>query len=246
MENANEGTSLSDICVTKSPPPGTKANSLQNGMRKKAPPKYGRALQVSGSSQLVRAGKEHPPAGRLSAYHTLAGLFGCIHGNTTNGRLGFVFNALLRFGCAIPVTKEKATLLIEQTLEFLVIVYLSRVGSSKIERLLVNIFLNIVEQLLYLGLDAFQRHNLLGKRIASRHFHRSVFEVSGTNSQSHRNPLQFVFGKFPTRLALVVVVVLHRNTQRFKTHHQSVHHLINAFEFLCLLVNRNKDRKAHV
>src|SRR5690554_7717693 len=217
MENANEGTSLSDICVTKSPPPGTKSNSLQNGMRKRAHPKYGRALQVSGSSQLLRAGKEHPPVGSPSAYHTLTGLFGCIHGNTTNGRLGFVFNALLRFGCAIPVTKEKATLLIEQTLEFLVIVHLSGIGRSKIERLLVNIILNVVEQLLYLGLDALQRHNLLGKRIATRHLHRSVFEVTATNSQSHRHPLQFVFRKFPARLAFVVVVVLHRNTQRFKT-----------------------------
>ena len=46
--------------------------------------------------------------------------------------------------------------------------------------------------------------------IAPGQFHYIIFQVAQTHGNSDRNAFQFIFGEFPTRTCIIIVVIFHQ------------------------------------
>lgn len=66
---------------------------------------------VNKKGSLIGTGEDDTAIRRLAAIDTHVLLFGGIKGDVADGSLGLLFHTFLRFGGAIPMTKQKSTLL---------------------------------------------------------------------------------------------------------------------------------------
>ena len=104
--------------------------------------------------------------------------------------------------------EDEATFL-DLLLEFLIGVDRDGVALAVVERLLVDVLLDLVEELSDVVGDAVEGAGLLGERVTASNFYRAVLEVTTTEGQAYGYALELVFGEFPPGLLVVCVVVAH-------------------------------------
>ena len=106
------------------------------------------------------------------------------------------------------MSEDEATFL-DLLLEFLIGVDRDGVALAIVERLLVDVLLDLVEELSDVIGDAVEGAGLLGERVTASNFYRAVLEVTTTEGQAYGYALELVFGEFPPGLLVVCVVVAH-------------------------------------
>ena len=129
-------------------------------------------------SLLVGPCNEHTCLGRLAAHHV--GAFGLFkhEGHTADGGLRVFLNLGLGLFGAVPVAEEEAAFL-DALLELVVVGSLVYVGIAERYGLLVDVLLDVVEQVLDVILNAFNRHIFFFQSVTAHHFHKSFLQVSG-------------------------------------------------------------------
>ena len=104
--------------------------------------------------------------------------------------------------------EDEATFL-DLLLEFLIGIDRDGVALAIVERLLVDVLLDLVEELGDVIGDAVEGAGLLGERVTASNFYGAVLEVTTTEGQAYRYALELVFGELPPGLLVVCVVVAH-------------------------------------
>ena len=126
-------------------------------------------------------------------------------------------------------------------LELLVGIYAGDSAITIVERLLIDILLNIVEQLLHIFLDAIAATCLLLQRIATHHLDGVVLKVTATHHQTHRHTLHFVVSELEARTLVVGIVVLHADAHSTQFVHDSFYLGIDLLQLVFALVDRNDN-----
>ena len=126
--------------------------------------------------------------------------------------MGVLLNLLFGLRCAVPVAEEEAAVLYP-FLKFVVVVALVDVFVAEAECLLIDVFLNVVEQFRNSFHDAVERNVFLFQRIAAHYLYGVVLQVASAHCQTHGHALEFVVGKLETGAFVVAVVVLHADAE---------------------------------
>ena len=95
--------------------------------------------------------------------------------------------------------EDEATFL-DLLLEFLIGVDRDGVALAVVERLLVDVLLDLVEELSNVIGDAVEGAGLLGERVTASDFYRAVLKVTTTESEAYGYTLELVFGELPPGL----------------------------------------------
>lgn len=106
------------------------------------------------------------------------------------------------------MSEDEATFL-NLLLELLIGVDRDGVALAVVERLLVDVLLDLVEELSDVIGDAVEGAGLLGERVTASDFYGAVLEVTTTEGQAYGYALELVFGELPPGLLVVCVVVAH-------------------------------------
>ena len=101
---------------------------------------------------LVGAGKEYAASRGFASNHAGSRCSVSLEGDASDGGFSLLLDALLSFGCAVPVGEHEAALL-DLFFELLVSVYLYSVFLAIVECLLVDALLDFIEQMCYVFLD---------------------------------------------------------------------------------------------
>ena len=104
---------------------------------------------------------------------------------------------------------EVEAAVLDALLELLIVVALVDVSIAKVESLLVDVSLDVLEQLLYVFNDAVERACLLLESIATHDLDSVLLEVATAHNETYRHTLQLVVGELEARTLVICVVVLH-------------------------------------
>ena len=85
----------------------------------------------------------------------------------------------------------------------------------------------------------FQWQCLLGQSITTSHLDRTVFKITLSHSQTYRNSLQLVIGKFPTRLLRVTIIKFHADSRSFQFIHQTANRLTDFLQSFQTFIDRH-------
>ena len=129
-------------------------------------------------SLLVCPSNQYTMLGRFSAHHIHTFRLLEHEWNAANGCLRVLLDFSLGFFGAVPVAEEEAAFL-DALLEFIVVVALVDVGIAIGDGFLLDVLLNVVEQVLDVLLNAFNRHIFFFQCVTAHHFHKSFLQVSG-------------------------------------------------------------------
>ena len=116
------------------------------------------------------------------------------------------------------MAQEEAAVL-HTLLELLVVVALVDACIACILGLLEDILLYFVQQVLDVLLYALHGDVLLLQGIAAHNLHQTLFQIAGTQNQTHGHTLQFVVGKLESGTLVVGIVVLHAHAHSLQVVH---------------------------
>ena len=87
-------------------------------------------------------------------------------------------------------------------------------GVAKVESLLENVVLNLVEQVLHVCCYSLYWTRLLLKSVAAHHLDSSLLKVASAKHKAYRHTLKLVVGKLEARTLVLSVVILHADALR--------------------------------
>ena len=122
---------------------------------------------------LVSSRKEDTTSGGLACHHTLTRCRIAIERDATDGCLRLVLDLLLCLRRAIPMRHDEYSLL-DLLLELLVGIHIDDIGLAMVVCLLEDVRLDLLQQVLYILLDARDRTGLLLQGITTHHLDRAV------------------------------------------------------------------------
>ena len=136
--------------------------------------------------------------------------------------------------------EDEATFL-DLLLEFLIGVDRDGVALAVVERLLVDVLLDLVEELGDMVGDADEGAGLLGERVTASNFYRAVLEVTTTEGQAYGYTLELVFGELPPGLLVVCVVVAHTDAALLQLGDEGLYVAADLVTLLERLVDGDDD-----
>ena len=138
------------------------------------------------------------------------------------------------------MSEDEATFL-DLLLEFLIGVDRDGVALAIVERLLVDVLLDLVEELSDVIGDAVEGAGLLGERVTASNFYRAVLKVTTTEGQAYRYTLELVFGELPPGLLVVCVVVAHTDAALLQLGDEGLYVAADLVTLLERLVDGDDD-----
>ena len=110
-----------------------------------------------------------------------------------------------------------------------------------VERLLVDVLLDLVKELSDVIGDAVEGAGLLGERVTASDFYRAVLEVTTTEGQAYGYTLELVFGELPPGLLVVCVVVAHTDAALLQLGDEGLYVAADLVTLLERLVDGDDD-----
>ena len=190
---------------------------------------------------LIRSGEKHAAVRRLAAVDALAFLLAhcAVNRDATDCRLCLLLDSFLGFRSTVPMAEKEASFL-DFLLELLPSVNLGYVGVAEVQRLYVNVVLNVLQKVLDSFSEALYRNGNLLKSVAAGKFHGACSQIASSHGKTYRNSLEFPFSKLESRTQSVPVITLDCVSVSLKFLFQLSHLLENRLVALGILAdNRN-------
>ena len=126
-------------------------------------------------------------------------------------------------------------------LELVVGVHAGDAGVAVVQRLLVNVLLDVFQQVLDILLDAVARAGFLLQRVAAHHLDGVVLQVTATHDETYGHTLHLVVRKLEARTLVVGIVIFHADAQLFEAADDAGHLFVNLVQLLLALVDGHDD-----
>jgi hypothetical protein len=155
---------------------------------------------------LVGAGEEDPAGRRFARHHAGASLGVFEQGDTADGGLGLILDALFGLGGAVPMGVDEPAFFVEHLLEGSVVInpvgHRLTAGFGCLE----EVDLDGLEDLLHGLCDAIHRNSLFGACVTACKFDHTVGHIAWTDGKSYRNSTYFMFRELESWFVLVACV----------------------------------------